>query len=124
VETEDDFVDVSVPHLPYEKWLDLSGGQANLVVGTNRDPDYPDDRRKEYIKRRRASQGWVPFDYFTARQYTPAMVGNCTQEQWPARLDEIAKKYKARHAKKEEKNSRLAQSEIKMLMDTVQGKKK
>lgn len=124
VETEDDFVDISVPHAAYEKWLDTSGGQANLIVSPARDPEQADPRYKEYIRRSRARHGWVPYNYFTALEYTPHMVNGATEAQWPARLDEIAKKYKARHARKEEKSNKLAQSEIKLLIDSVKESRK
>jgi hypothetical protein len=74
-----DGVEVSVPHLPYENWLDPSGHVCPLVVSTNRDPRKRDEKYRYVTTTVRIRKGWVPWDVVPV---------GMTQDQWHVAREE------------------------------------
>jgi len=54
--------EVSVPHLPYEWWIDTAGNVCPLPVSTNRLPKQFAHQYAQAIRSDKAERGWIKYD--------------------------------------------------------------
>ena len=113
---DDDVHEVSEPDLPFEKWIDSTGGQSRLVFGQNSDPRRVNFAHREQLRRSRANADWVPYDFNTALQYRPDLAQGCTLDKWPEKLLEISQKMKRRHSKREDARNAKADGHVEKLV--------
>ena len=59
VGTTDEGVEVSVPHLPYEKWIDKAGNVLEVPVSTNRQPKHFAHQYAATFRNEKRGQGWL-----------------------------------------------------------------
>jgi hypothetical protein len=89
--TDDGVNECSVPHLPYENWLDPSGNVVPLVVSTNRDPRSRDEKYRYVTIEIRKRKGWMPWD---------DVPYGLTEQAWHVERDaeQARRRERARHA--------------------------
>lgn len=112
--------DVAVPSLPYEKWIDNTGGQTNLVIGNNRDPGSQNGQYKQLMRRRKLAAGWIPYHFETAREVGMGM--DCkSKAEWAKRRDAQAKKLQEKHNRKQARTRDIGKSEMQKFIEKVGG---
>lgn len=84
---------VSVPHQPYERWIDPAGFVCPLLVSPNRlakeDPTYA-----ATMKAQKTAAGWLPYDSL------PAGSG-LTMKEWEIKREEVIQERQTRRARHE-----------------------
>jgi hypothetical protein len=116
-EASGDVNEVSVPHLPYESWIDAQGGQINLVISTNRNPSQLDSEYRELARRRMLSAGGFPYEYALANQYAPYLTAGVTEEQWPARREKEQTKLRTMSDRRGRMIRDRSQTELERLLE-------
>lgn len=100
----------SVPHLPYEKWVNPAGFVIPLVVGTNRDHRQPDPNLRRIARDRQKKAGGIPYDYKVAREMDFEQTQD--EQQWEKYRDQKIKLLRERNDIKQSRFAHIGLSEL------------
>lgn len=109
--------EVATPNMPYDNWLDPTGGQVAIVYGTNRDSIKGMNAAERQRKRmEKVQKGFVPYDFTLAKQLGQVPM-DVTEDQWPDHIKSISVKRRKAHNVKSARAAEVGKSEFQRYME-------
>jgi hypothetical protein len=114
--------EVTVPHLPYEKWVAADGDVINLTIGTSRDPQAYKREHADFERVRMAKAGGFPFEYEDARRMGFGELGfddGITPDAWATIRDSKINELRDEYRRANSQFTKMAMTQIDVLKEAL-----